>query len=924
MASITEAFATTNSEDPDAIFDSGASRHYCPKRSMFVTYDSIKPEPIVTADGRSLATAVGKGDIRLEFPMGPGQLTRTILLRDVYYVPEMAYILVSAAQIDAKGHSILIENGSITIRSPRPKCEVIGCIPLIRGLYRISDNNPIHHANVALLSTLPISISKLHRRLGHVNHDALRQMVINNTVHGVDLDLTSKPEPCLTCIKAKMPRNPFPKHSDQREHLTKYGAKVVMDVWGPAPVVSYSGARYALNFIDVATCEPRSMFIAKKSQAFKNYLDYEAWVKVQRHAIIEILGSDQGGEFMSDAFINHLKRQGTIRHLNVHDSPQSSGMIERGHRTQANDVRAMMISAGIPQNLWTEAWNYSNWLRTRTPTRRIPDSITPLEKATGERPDLSLAREWGSQVWVKRLKVNKFASRMVEGRFIGVDDEAKGIRVWWPSTRQVTLEHDIYFDPNDGLSPGNVIVEGEQQNRTNHDAPEARDQPNAEQPPKHEPENAEKCNVDVRNGDQHANEPQQQPNAPAVAPAPPDENTPPDDADALEDLYNSLGRLPNGLDRPALNTGRGFRVRRPAGYYKAVNDGKAQSNAAVELEFVALLADIDRASMMHADNEPWDGDWDGEAVIEWDVEGKEWFGALREFACSAAPQKVRLPPMTPHEAYDGPEGPKWQASTHDELTGCEVLHTWDLVVAPPDANIVKSRYVYRYKLDADGEITRYKTRLVAKGYSQIYGVNYFEIFAPVVKLSTLRVILAFAAKLGSVIHQADAKSAYLNSRKLREKIYMELPPRYEEFRTLPAHLKKQQQQGQHIVCQLRKPLYGTKQGANEWYQTLRAVFIKLGYKVCDADEAVFYKFGGQGAYVIVAAATDDFTIVADTRAAAELLKKQLNSHFEIVDLGEINWLLGIHMTRDLKAGTISLGQQAFIDRILEIMGLQDA
>jgi hypothetical protein len=122
---------------------------------------------------------------------------------------------------------------------------------------------------------------------------------------------------------------------------------------------------------------------------------------------------------------------------------------------------------------------------------------------------------------------------------------------------------------------------------------------------------------------------------------------------------------------------------------------------------------------------------------------------------------------------------------------------------------------------------------------------------------------------------------------------------------------------------LRKGLYGTKQGAREWYQKLSSVFLSLGYTICSADEAVFYKYSGDH-YTIVASAVNDFTIIADTLNAAELIKKQLNDHFELGDLGEINWLVGFTVTRDLEAKTISLGQQAYIDEIIVEMGLENA
>jgi hypothetical protein len=109
----------------------------------------------------------------------------------------------------------------------------------------------------------------------------------------------------------------------------------------------------------------------------------------------------------------------------------------------------------------------------------------------------------------------------------------------------------------------------------------------------------------------------------------------------------------------------------------------------------------------------------------------------------------------------------------------------------------------------------------------------------------------------------------------------------------------------------------------EWYQQLTSVFVSLSYTVCSTDEAVFFKISGEH-YTIVASAADDFTIVADTLEAVVLIKKQHNDHFKLVDLGEIDWLLGFNITQDLDTKTISMGQQSYIDEILAEMQFEDA
>ncbi len=199
--------------------------------------------------------------------------------------------------------------------------------------------------------------------MGHINHDDLKKMVKEGLVKGVEVDLNSTPEFCKTCIEAKAIRKPFPKESTN-ESIKAYGDKIMADIWGPAEVESIGQKKYALFFYDCHSHEERVQFMAKKSETFRNYKNYEAWTKVQRNVpAIKIFGSDRGGEFTSKEFDTHLEQQGTVRHLTVHDSPQSNGQVERANRTHLQNAQAMLIHSKLPPFLWAEAIRHSVWLR---------------------------------------------------------------------------------------------------------------------------------------------------------------------------------------------------------------------------------------------------------------------------------------------------------------------------------------------------------------------------------------------------------------------------------------------------------------------------------------------------------------------------------------------------------------------------------
>jgi transposase InsO family protein len=198
-----------------------------------------------------------------------------------------------------------------------------------------------------------MSITELHKKMGHINHNDLRDMVRKGLVTGIELDTNSKPEFCETCIKSKATRKPFPKASTTE--YTSYGDKIVSDVWGPAAVESLGGKKYAVTYRDLYSREERADYLRQKSETLTSYKQHEAWTKVQRNAPIKIFGCDRGGEYTSNEFSEHLKNAGTVRHLTVHDSPASNGVAERSNRTLVEGTRALLQGSGLPRNLWAEA-----------------------------------------------------------------------------------------------------------------------------------------------------------------------------------------------------------------------------------------------------------------------------------------------------------------------------------------------------------------------------------------------------------------------------------------------------------------------------------------------------------------------------------------------------------------------------------------
>jgi transposase InsO family protein len=311
----------------------------------------------------------------------------------------------------------------------------------VDGLYSVAAQSQ-HNASIA---TTKHTIYDLHKALGHVSQTAIIHAVKTGLVKGVELDSTSEPAFCDACTQAKATHQPFPEESKNRART--YGELVHTDLWGPAKTASIGGCSYYISFTDDYSRETVVRFLKLKSEALTTFKQYEAYVSRQHPgARLCKVRSDRGGEYLSAEFDKYLKDQGITRQLTVHDSPQQNGVAERLNRTLVEHARAMLLAKDLPKFLWAKAINYATWLKNRLPSRTIPGH-TPYELINKSKPNLAAAHEFSSKVYIHTPDVGKLEARAEEAVFVGVDEESKGYRVYWPEKRRISVERNISFVP---------------------------------------------------------------------------------------------------------------------------------------------------------------------------------------------------------------------------------------------------------------------------------------------------------------------------------------------------------------------------------------------------------------------------------------------------------------------------------------------
>ncbi|RVW34552.1 Retrovirus-related Pol polyprotein from transposon TNT 1-94 [Vitis vinifera] len=261
------------------------------------------------------------------------------------------------------------------------------------------------------------------------------------------------------------------------------------------------------------------------------------------------------------------------------------------------------------------------------------------------------------------------------------------------------------------------------------------------------------------------------------------------------------------------------------------------------------------------------------------------------------------------EALQDENSSKWELAMKDEMHSLLGNQTWELTELPVGKKALHNKWVYKIKNEHDGS-KRYKARLVVKGFQQKEGIDYTEIFSPVAKMSTIRLVLGMVAVKNLHLEQLDVKTTFLHG-DLEENLYMIKP---KEFIV----------QGQeNLVYKLRKSLYDLKQAPRQWYKKFDSFMHRIGFKRCEADHCYYVK-SFDNSYIILLLYMDDMLIARSSIEKINNLKKQLSKQFAMKDLGAAKPILGMRIIRDKANGTLKLSQLKYVKKVLSRFNMNEA
>jgi hypothetical protein len=264
--------------------------------------------------------------------------------------------------------------------------------------------------------------------------------------------------------------------------------------------------------------------------------------------------------------------------------------------------------------------------------------------------------------------------------------------------------------------------------------------------------------------------------------------------------------------------------------------------------------------------------------------------------------------MEPNNFNESSKDDHWVKAMNDELDQIEKNNTWEMVHRPEGKNIIGSKWIFKNKLNEQGQVVRNKARLVCKGYAQIEGLDFDETFAPVARLEAIRIFLAYACKKRFKVYQMDVKSSFLNG-DLNEEVYMEQPEGFKLYNN------------PDLVCKMKKALYGLKQAPRAWYHNLNMYLKDKGFKRGTFDNNLYIKTEGND-LLIVLVYVDDIIFGCNKVSLVQWFASSMGSEFEMSMIGELLFFLGLQITQRFEGMFIS--QEKYLREMLKRFQMEDS
>ena len=845
------------------IIDSGSTTHVFKRAHFFTNWDkNFDPNhcTIMLASGNVSNKILGRGTVEIRVIDSNNQ-AKLIRLLNVLYMPSLNHEgLISTKQLMAQQKAkFMLDDDE-------------GSFMILEG-YRIPlrDDKPLHYINLVQerLHTSRRPLEIWHAILGHPHHKAV--VLTEKVVRGMSITGKKKAQKCTVCIRGKhaIRLNKLP---DLR--ATRAFEWIHSDVAGPYNQPNTTGdMKYLVTFVCDYSGYLTVYPIKNRSQVVEVLKDF--LIIANQLGTVCKIRCDNAKEYVSDEFKQVCRDNYVQLQTSAPYTPSQNGTAERSFRTLGEKQRCLLQDSQLPNGFWPQAAQYAAHLYNRTFSYRI--KTTPFQLAHGKPPNLARLMRFGQNVeaYVHK-RYSKLCPRTKRGRFVGIDKLSSADLVYFEDENLIrSCAHTIPIDETGTQSVGvrehddhheNSVgpntVNGSASGRTR---PPQAVTPEIELPDGTHPNMVETGSLYTPSECGSDDSEEQPQNLPAKEIVSRESCGCPQSGS----LNSEVSSHDNYMTSKMYADGK-FRLDQSSGRVRPVRDKHAPVRY-------------------------------GDPVMNYEDSPDSCFTVCSlDFVYS-----INTVPRTYRQAMESVNHKEWSGATGKEFQQLIDSDTFERVDRPRDTQVLTCRWVFSIKLNPDGSIT-YKARLCARGFDQEWGVSYNDTYAPMSRMTSIRTLMFLCAQYGFIAHQMDVTAAYLNA-PLDHEIYMEQPPGYDDDKSK--------------VWRLNKSLYGLKQSARLWNETIHSFFIKCGFQRSNADLCLYRKAVKNSGIIFVVIWVDDIVIVSNHIQLINEFKQQISTEYKVKDLGPLKFFLGIEFSQE--KGLIQMSQSKYSKHILERFGMMD-
>lgn len=897
------------------VADSGASSTMFGQIERSTQYQQDGKSSVRVADDR-LVPITGRTKKTVGFPLPDGSINKEDI--DIVHVKDLGNTkLLSISKTSRGGRQWFFdEHGCQWREAASGKVLAVG--ELVNGLYLInadlnvtsqrSNDNVISQGERGLQSkenntqrnqpqtSKPVlestKIMDLHRCLGHRNYRDIQHLQSQNLITGFHPQ--KKLCFCESCAIGKAKRKPLPQKKGEKLHPV--GEVITSDVCGKLPVQSIEGAYYFVTFIEARSRKKFTYLLRQKNQVVYHWYLFKNHIQRQTGRAIKILRTDSGvAEYCNIEFTQDLQAEGIKHQRTVKNCSNQNQISERSNYTLLDAARTLLYDARLPGKFWGLAVLYAShvsqyWshptIPNTTPYHEFKQLTAPLEPK-----DISYLKPFGCDAYAFDEGANKLQDRAKKYVMVGYAENQKGYVLYSDKSGKVSVhrhvtfdvdsfggrtlkDHHVYDVENEDAQDGNFESGDDDEDSDDDDTDNSATDERVEIPPI----------APRRSGRQRVPREFSQPMV-NINEANIDENS----ASVPDD--EALGIRREEIAKEISNVNGELESHETMSANALLEHLLRQKQAVSNEDLSSGMDDIDRALIACFNRR------------QSDVSG---FSAKDTENSTCRPI---FEPATYHEAITCKDKHLWLEAIRKELSSLYKLGTFeDLHDLPEKTKALGCKWVFKvkYKPSADKTadpqkwvVDKYKARICLQGYAQRKNVDYFETFSPVVRMDILRMILTLSLDDAEILcHQMDVKNAFPNA-DLDETIYMKAPP---------GHISDAP------YVKLLKALYGAKQSPRAFHSLIDKYLQSQGYTKVKSCNCVYVKRKG-GKLCIIALYVDDLILVGHPELLFRI-KKALSERFEMKDLGELKYALGIEIHRNKEAKTITLSQEKYVCDVL--------